>query len=84
MADPLAKELEVYERNLPQLMADEGKFALVVGADLIGVFGTYEDALKAGYDRAKLNPFLVKKISGTDTIAYFTRDLSFPCPTPAH
>ena len=82
MADPLAAELAIYEKHLPTLLAEEGKFALVVGEELVGVFGTYEDALKVGYQKAQLKPFLVKKISGTETIAYFSRDLTAPsCPT---
>jgi hypothetical protein len=40
------------------------------------VYGAYEDALKLGYEKAKLQPFLVKKISGAETIAHFSRDLS--------
>jgi hypothetical protein len=76
MAEPLQKELETYKRNLPALLRDEGKFALIFGDDILGIFGTYEDALNAGYEKAKLAPFLVKKISGAETIAYFTRDIS--------
>ncbi len=81
MADPLEKELQAFKDHLPILMADEGKYALIIGSDLIGVYGTYEDALKVGYEKAKLEPFLVKKISGAETIAYFSRDLSAPCLT---
>jgi hypothetical protein len=79
MADPLAAEVKAYEALLPQLLADEGKYALLFGGQLLGIYGTYEDALKVGYEKAKLQPFLVKKISGTETIAYFSRDLSVPC-----
>lgn len=81
MADPLAAELEVFKANLPNLLADEGKFALIVGKELVGVFSSYDDALKIGYEKAGLKPFLVKKISGTETIAYFSRDISSPCLT---
>ena len=81
MADRLVREIATYHRLLPELLQQEGKFALIIGDDLIGVYGTYEDALKLGYERAKLGPFLVKKISGSETIAYFSRDLVPPCLT---
>jgi hypothetical protein len=75
----LEKETEIFNKLLPTLMKDEGKFALVIGVELKGVFSTYEDALKHGYEVAKLNPFLVKKISGTETVAYFSRDIDNVC-----
>ncbi|MGH9783521.1 MAG: hypothetical protein ACRD88_04985, partial [Terriglobia bacterium] len=58
----LEKELETYKRKLPELSNDEGKFALIHGDDLVNVYGTYEDALKEGYAKFKLSPFLVKQI----------------------
>jgi hypothetical protein len=85
MTAPLEKEIETYNRLLPTLMSDEGKYALIVGNDLAGVYVAYEDALKAGYEKAKLEPFLVKKISGSEVIAYFSRDVDGPCritPSP--
>ena len=81
MADTLAVELATYNQMLPKLLKDEGKFALIFGTDLLGVFGTYEDALRTGYERAQLKPFLVKKISGAETVAYFSRDIGAPCLT---
>jgi hypothetical protein len=84
MADALEKELAAYRKLLPTLLSQEGKFALIVGDELISVFAAYEDALKAGYEKAQLNPFLVKKISGTETVAYFSRDLRAACLTSQH
>ena len=78
---PLARETQTYERLLPQLMREEGKYALIVGDDLVGVFAAYDEALRAGYEKAGLTPFLVKKISGSETVAYFSRDIDFVCPT---
>jgi hypothetical protein len=78
---PLAKELETYQKILPTIMTDEGKYALVFGDELLGVFADYEEALKAGYAKAKLAPFLVKKISGAESIAYFSREIDGACHT---
>lgn len=77
----LSKELARYQEVLPTLTNDEGKFALVVGAEFIGVFSSYEDALKVGYEKAGLKPFLVKQINAVESVAFFTRDLTSPCRT---
>lgn len=76
---PLARETQTYERLLPQLMRDEGKYALIFGDDLLGVFAAYDEALRAGYEKAGLAPFLVKRISGSETVAYFSRDIDHVC-----
>lgn len=52
--------LATYQRLLPTLGGDEGRFALISGNDLLGIFDTYRDSLENG---AKgLDPFLVKRI----------------------
>lgn len=75
----LETELSVYKESLPSLLQDEGKFVVIYKKEILGVFSAYDDALKMGYDKAKLEPFLVKKISGTETIAYFSREIGVPC-----
>ena len=58
----LARELATYERQSPQWRAEhQGRYALVHG-DLVDCFQTYEDALKIGYERFGLRPFLIKEI----------------------
>lgn len=77
----LEKEMETYNKLLPQLLADEGKYALIFKNDLVGTYGTYEDALKIGYEKAELEPFLVKKISSIENVSHFSRDIDIACPT---
>jgi len=79
MADALRQELETYKKILPTLSDKEGQFALIFGEELVGVYESYADALKAGYDRAGLRPFLVKRISTTEVVAYFTRGIDGAC-----
>lgn len=79
--EPLAKELAAYDRLLPSLLQDEGRFVLIVGDEKIDVFVSQEDALKAGYRKAGLAPFLVKRISGTESAMYFSRNLVVSCLT---
>lgn len=76
----LEKELETYQKKLPELQGDEGKFALVHGDDM-SVFETYEDAINAGYQRYRLEPFLVKKIQAVEQVQFVTRALGLPCHT---
>lgn len=80
----LEKEIEAYHRELAKLTDQEGKFVVIQGDTVIGIYVTYEDALKVGYDKCGLNPFLVKKIQSVEQVQYFSRDLCFePCLTSA-
>ena len=42
----LEKEIETYNRELPNLLAEQGKFVVIHGDKIIGTFVSYEDALK--------------------------------------
>ncbi len=77
----LEKELETYKSKLPELLANagEGKFALIHADQLVDVFGTYEDAIKDGYAKFKLEPFLVKQIESVENVHFVSRLLT--CPT---
>jgi len=75
----LAIELKTYQRLLPTLSDQQGKYALIAGEQLLDVLTSYEDAIKAGYAKCGIQPFLVKRISAEEQIAYFTRDLETPC-----
>lgn len=60
----LEQELKTYGERLSELLESEGKYAVIVGTDLIGVFADYGDALDAGYKKVGGNkPFLVKRIA---------------------
>lgn len=76
MSEPLEKELETFEKLKPELLAQEGKFAVIFAGELLGVFSAYEDALKRGYEKCGVKPFLVKKILSVEPINYFSRDLA--------
>jgi hypothetical protein len=76
----LEKELETYARELPNLMASVGKYVLISESEVSGVFGAYEDAIGAGYQKFGLKPFMVKQIQAVEQVQYFTRPIS-PCHT---
>ncbi len=73
----LEKELATYKANLPSLLEKQGKFVLIHGDDVIETFAAYEDAIKDGYRRFGLEPFLVKQIQAIESVQYVTR-----CVTP--
>jgi hypothetical protein len=75
----LQKEVETYNAKLPELVGSIGKFVLIKGEVIEGVFDTYADALKIGYERFKLEPFLVKQIAPAEQIQFFTRELDLEC-----
>ena len=77
----LEKEIETYNRELPKLLEQQGKFAVVCGTEVVGIYDSYADALKVGYEKSGLNPFLVKKIQAIEQAQYFSRDLALPCHT---
>jgi hypothetical protein len=71
----LENELAVYQAKLPELKEHEGKFVLIHDKDIVDFFSTYEDAIKAGYQRFQLNPFLVKRVLTTEPVLFITRSI---------
>ena len=71
----LEKELATYRAKLPTLKQQEGEFVLISGEDVIDFFSTYEDAIKAGYQKFKLEPFLVKRVHATEPVFFITRSI---------
>ncbi len=76
----LERELETYKAKLPELASKEGKFVLIQGDQLVDVFDTYADAIKEGYAKFGLNPFLVKQIQVVERVQFISRFVD-PCHT---
>ena len=75
----LEKELETFKSKVQELRAEhEGKFVLIQGDDVVEVFTSYEDAIKAGYSKFGLKPFLVKQINSLEQAQFISRFLD-PC-----
>ncbi|MEF2196430.1 hypothetical protein [Pseudomonas aeruginosa] len=85
MSDNLKTESETFQAHLPQLLvSSEGKYALIVGSELIGTYDTYSDAVQEGYKIAGLEArFLVRKISRVGDSAHFSRPL-YPSMRAVH
>jgi hypothetical protein len=77
----LEKELETYKSKLPELKGNEGKFVLIHGTNVVDTFTSYEDAIKEGYARFKLEPFLVKQIQAIEQVQFVTRLVVPTCTT---
>lgn len=76
----LEKEIETYKNKLSELKEKEGKFVLIHGNDVVDTYTSYEDAIKAGYDKFKLEPFLVRQIHAVEQAQFISR-LSMPVPS---
>lgn len=77
---PLQTEIDTYNAKLPELLGSVGKFVVIKGAQIEGIYDTYGDALKIGYERFGLEPFFVKQIAPSEQIHFFTRELDLACP----
>lgn len=74
--EPLQRELETFRARLPELMdKDAGRFVLIHGEDVAGIWTDKEKALAEGYRRFGLEPFLVKKIILDETPLLVPRGL---------
>ena len=72
----LFKEAETYEKNKENLLRDyTGKYVLIKGDKIIGVYDTRNDAIKVGIDKFGNTPFLVKKILEIDEVVNFTSNM---------
>ena len=74
----LEKELETYKAKLNELKENEGKFVLIQGETVEDVFTSYDDAIKAGYAKFGLTPFLVKRIATIEQAQFISRFVD-PC-----
>ncbi len=59
--DHLATELVTYRDNLGTLLINRGKFVVIKGSKILGVYRTLESAMKVAIQFAPV-PVLVKKI----------------------
>jgi len=59
----LEAELDTFQRNRERLLAmGEGKYVLIHGGEIVGVYESKMDAISQGYQKFGNIPFLVKQI----------------------
>lgn len=66
----LNQEIATYHRHLAALLGQQGKYVLIQRDEIAGTFDSYQDALTAGYQRFKLDSFLVKQITPVECVTY--------------
>jgi hypothetical protein len=79
--EPLAEEWNTYRREVCRLLADghEGRQVLIKGAEIIGIFDSYETAYDIGLQRFLLEPFLVHPVRPEEPYLRI-RGINFPWP----
>jgi len=75
----LLREIATYNSKLPELLANDGKYVLIKGDEVIDFYDTYADALKIAYEKFDDGEFFVKRISPAESVSFFTRDLVSAC-----
>ena len=76
-------EMATYQRNLPALLQHEGRYALIYGEEVLGVFDTLEMTLAFGYEQVGLyTAFLAKKIGEKERVHAVMRGIPVHTPEP--
>lgn len=72
----LEQEIATYRRELPRLLAEgqEGRFVLIRGNQVAGVWNTFDDACQAGHAQFGLEPFLAQPVDARDLTNPFPED----------
>ena len=80
MKNVLSLELETYKNHKDGLIAaSEGKYVLIKGEQIIGVYNDEAEATKKGLDEFGYNcPFLAKKITKLEPVLHI-KGLNVPC-----
>ena len=76
MTDILREELETYQQNKKKLVDESnGKYVLIKGKSIIGVYESEKDALKEGITKFGNVPFLVKRIEEIEQVQHYTSNI---------
>ncbi len=77
---PTHAEWQTYRRELPRLLKEgqAGKFALVKGSEVVGIFATLAEGIAAGREKYLLQPFLVQPIREREPLLR-VRGHTLPC-----
>ncbi len=66
---PRAQELKAYEAHKAELLeTDRGKYVLIKGGEIIGLYDREEEAFSEGYRRFRLTGFMVKQVLEQDKV----------------
>jgi hypothetical protein len=67
---PLAAEWEAYRREVGRLLAEgqEGKFALIKGDEIVGIYDTWDEARRTGLEKYLREPHTVRPILSQEPV----------------
>ena len=72
----LDREWETFQANLPALLEKEaGRYVLIHGDQIAGVWDTKAQALEEGYRRFNIESFLVQRIVADEKPIFVPRDI---------
>ncbi len=79
--EPLAEEWNTYRREVGRWLAEglEGRHVLIKGEEIIGVYGSSEEATETGLKRSLLQPFFVHPIRADEPYLRI-RGINYPWP----
>jgi len=77
----LERELQTYQRELKNYLKEKGKFILIRGDQVVGVWENEEEAVEAGDQLFPLEPFLVKEIQEVEQPRFIPYDIAPKCPS---
>ena len=73
----LDREWETFQANLPALLEKEaGRYVLIHGDQIVGVWDTQDEAMEEGYRRFLLEPFMVHHIVADEKPIFVPRELA--------
>ena len=69
----LETELETYKKEKKRLLSEghKGKYVLIKGKEILGIFETEEEGCNEGFRRFLAGPFLVQKIARREERIFF-------------
>jgi hypothetical protein len=61
--DVLKQEMETYEAHKDEMLqSSPGKYVLIKGSEIVGLYEREEDAFKEAYKRFRLDAFMVQRV----------------------
>jgi hypothetical protein len=67
----LVEELVTYRDNLDELLKHEGKYVLIKGKEIIGIYADRDEVLQQAVDRFRGEPALIKQIVAKEPVVTF-------------
>jgi hypothetical protein len=67
----MTQGIETFRNHLPELLRENaGRFVLIKGVDILGTFLDRSAALREGYRRVGVVPFLVRQVADPEPVVY--------------